>query len=59
MSAINTLGNGLYGVGWLAVIGGGVACAVGYFNNAHAITALGMGAAGVGLVMVVLGKLLR
>ena len=59
MKAIRTLGNGLYGVGWLGVIVGGVACAVGYFNNAHALTALGMGTAGVGLVMVVLGKLLR
>ncbi len=59
MSAINTLGQGLYGVGWLVTIGGGLTCAVGYFNGAHALTALGMGAAGVGLAMVFLGKLLK
>jgi len=50
MKAIRTLGYGLYGVGWLATIVGGITCAIGYFNNAHALTALGMGTAGVGLV---------
>jgi len=59
MKAIRTLGNGLYGVGWLGVIVGGITCAVGYLNKAHALTALGRGTAGVGLVRVVLGKLLR
>ena len=59
MSAINTLGQGLYGVGWSATIGGGLACTVGYFNGAHVLTALGMGAAGVGIVMILLGKTLK
>ncbi len=57
MSAINTLGNGLYGVGWLAVIGGGAAYTGGYFEDIHEVATLGMGAAGVGFAMVVLGKL--
>jgi len=59
MSAINTLGQGLYGVGWLVTIGGGLTCTTGYFNGAHTLTALGMGAAGVGLIMVLLGKTLK
>ena len=59
MSAINTLGQGLYGVGWLVTIGGGLTCTIGYFNAAYTLTALGMVSAGVGLVMVLLGKTLK
>ncbi len=59
MSAINTLGQGLYGVGWLVTIGGGLTCVGGYFESMHEVTALGMGTGGVGLVMILLGKTLK